>query len=132
LNTRCTPATRAAISTSGRSFPSGSGRRDHDDLGHLDHRGRHRVHDHGRRIDGLAAGHVDADALSGRTRVPNTPPPSSRTSHEDGMPLAVEVAHAHRALPSAARSAGLIFSPASSNSARSPRTRAGSRRRTSS
>ena len=43
-------------------------RRRHHDLRHLDHRGRHRVHDHRRRVAGLAAGHVDADALRAGAR----------------------------------------------------------------
>ena len=75
-----------------------SRRRRHADLRHLDHRGRHRIHDDGGRIERLAARHVDPHPLERTHPVPEVA--SALLAHlpARGDALAVEFAHAHGGL----------------------------------
>ena len=59
------------------ALAAGRGHR-HDDFAHARHLRRHGIHDHRRRVGGLAAGHVDADAVERVTRCPSSVPSASR------------------------------------------------------
>ena len=57
---------RIALALSGGAALAGRRRHHHDDFRHAGHMGRNRVHQHRRRIGGLAAGHIDADPVQRR------------------------------------------------------------------
>ncbi len=62
VNTRATPATKAAASTISLRLAARRGHH-HYDFGHAGHVRGHGVHNHRAGIRGFAAGHVNADAV---------------------------------------------------------------------